>query len=90
MGAGLAQQAAAIEASMAGIGEGVTTGADKTTQGINNLSGNIQGGFGSAIAATQAQTAELRAQLAALQQATQALPGQIAQLMPRPAPQTRK
>jgi hypothetical protein len=52
--------------------------------GVTQVGSEISSGFGSNIQATQAQTQELKDQLAALERATRELPGAIAAQLPRP------
>lgn len=86
---GQTSQTQALGASLQTLGQGVAGAINPLGNTMANVDRNIVQGLGAGVAATQAQTTELRAQLQALQQATNALPGRIAALMPRPAPTAR-
>lgn len=85
----LTQGSQAVTSGLVTLEQGFGAAVDPLRTGIQNSNGIQQQGFGSQLAATQAQTAELAAQLRALQAATAAIPGQLAALMPRPAPPSR-
>lgn len=76
------------EAYRSGVSE--TVGAlGSVDQGLGTVVQGLGSGFGSQIAATQAQTQELREQLAGLQRVMVQLPQAIAASLPRPAPAPR-
>ena len=76
--AGSKQVQAALEQNLAPI-----------PKAMQAQSSSLDSGFGSAIAATQAQTTELAQQLRSLESAVNTLPGRIASSLPRPQPPIR-
>lgn len=83
-------QTTALTGSLTTLGAGVATAINPVSVSVSRVDGNLVQGFGANVAATQAQTQELRSQLEGIRQATQALPGQIAKLMPRESPPARR
>ena len=86
----LDSQTQGLTGGLDGLGQGFNSAINPVNIGIQNMQGNLQSGFGSSVAATQAQTTELSQQLRALQSAVAAVPGQIAAALPRNESTTRE
>ena len=82
-------QTSSLIGNLEGVSKSVAASIAPVDSGVSRLSSGLESGFGAGVAATQAQTQELRDQLRALEQATNALPGRIAQALPRPSPSVR-